>query len=294
MSGTAKRGIDMLIKVLVPGSCGELAQGWRDGKPFMITCPIGLYSKALVTDRTSVKSGLGPKATQALKKTTAYMGAHSFPLGLSLESQLPTGKGMAASTADIAAVIQAVSAAIDIELEPEEVAEIAAEIEPTDGVFYSGIVQMNYMTGELIKSYGTAPKMIIAIFDTGGSINTVEFHADEPEHGDSSAELLQAVDKLDSDFSAQQIARVATLSALENQKLVPKPQLEEILEYAKSLGALGVNVAHSGTMMGVLFAADESMKKVVEAVKAIREKFPHLEYFETERLISGGYDIEQR
>ena len=47
-------------------------------------------------------------------------------------------------------------------------------------------------------------------------------------------------------------------------------------------------------MMGVLFAADESMNKVLEAAKLIGAKFPHLEYFETERLISGGYEIEQR
>ena len=70
--------------------------------------------------------------------------------------------------------------------------------------------------------------------------------------------------------------------------------MEEIIKYSATLGALGVNVAHSGTMVGVLFAPDESMKHVMEAVEKIREKFPELEYFETERLISGGYDIEQR
>ena len=284
----------MIIKVLVPGSCGELAQGWKDGQPFMITCPIGLYSRALVTDRTSAKTGLGRKAELALRTTVSYMGFDDFPLGLALESQLPTGKGMAASTADIVAVIQAVSAAIDEELEPEEIAEIAAGIEPTDGIFYPGIVRMNYMTGKLLQSYGNAPKMIIAMFDTGGTINTIEFHSEYHGHENSPQELLDAIDELDRDFSAQQIGKVATLSALANQHLVHKPQLEEIIEYAKSLGALGVNVAHSGTMMGVLFAADESMKKVLEAAKLIGAKFPHLEYFETERLISGGYEIEQR
>ena len=222
------------------------------------------------------------------------MGFDDFPLGLALESQLPTGKGMAASTADIVAVIQAVSAAIDEELEPEEIAEIAAGIEPTDGIFYPGIVRMNYMTGELLQSYGNAPKMIIAMFDTGGTINTIDFHSEYHGHENSPQELLDAIDELDRDFSAQQIGKVATLSALANQRLVHKPQLEEIIEYAKSLGALGVNVAHSGTMMGVLFAADESMNKVLEAAKLIGAKFPHLEYFETERLISGGYEIEQR
>ena len=284
----------MLIKVLVPGSCGEIAQGWKEGQPFMITCPIGLYSKALVTDRTSAKTGLGRKAEMAMKTTANYMGCDKFPLGMTLESQLPTGKGMAASTADIVAVIQAVATAIDDELEPEEIAEIAAGIEPTDGIFYPGIVEMNYMTGQLLQSYGTAPKMIIAMFDMGGSINTVEFHADYHGHEDSPKELLEAIDKLETEFTPAQIGKVATLSALANQKLVHKPQLEELIDYAKSLGALGVNVAHSGTMVGVMFAPDESMKKVIDAVEKIKAKFPKLEYFATERLISGGYDIEQR
>ena len=287
----------MLLEVLVPGSCGEIAQGWRDGQPFLVTCPIGLYSRALVTERTSAKTGLGKKARAALKNTVGYMGFTEFPLGLALESQLPTGKGMAASTADIVAVIQAVATAIDDELEPEEVAELAAGIEPTDGVFYPGVVQMDYMTGKLIESYKPVPKMIIAMFDTGGTVNTIELHSDYSEnHGNenSPAELLEAVDSLKKDFSPENIARVATMSARANQKVVEKPQLEEIIEFAQSQGALGVNVAHSGTMLGILFKPDESMRKVLDISKAVEAKFPHMEYFDTERLIPGGWIIRQR
>lgn len=287
----------MLLEVLVPGSCGEIAQGWRNGQPFLVTCPIGLYSRALVTDRTSAKSGLGRKANLALKNTVNFMGFTDFPLGIALESQLPTGKGMAASTADIVAIIQAVATAIDDELAPEEVAELAAGIEPTDGIFYPGIVQMNYMTGELIETYKDVPKMIIAMFDMGGTVNTVEFHSDystNAGNADSPAELLEAVDSLSRDFSPENIARVATISARTNQKLLEKPQLDEIIEFAETQGALGVNVAHSGTIIGLMFHPEDSMKKVIDIAKMVEEKFPHLEYFETERLISGGWTIRQR
>ncbi|MCR5177245.1 MAG: GHMP kinase [Anaerovibrio sp.] len=287
----------MLLEVLVPGSCGEIAQGWKDGQPFLVTCPIGLYSRALVTERTSAKTGLGKKANIALKNTVNYMGFTEFPLGLALESQLPTGKGMAASTADIVAVIQAVATAIDDELAPEEVAELAAGIEPTDGVFYEGVVLMNYMTGQLVRSYKNVPKIIIAMFDTGGTVNTIDFHSDYSDNSgnaDSPSELLEAVDSLSKDFSAENIGRVATISALANQKLLAKPQLDEIIEFAKSQGAIGVNVAHSGTMLGVMFKPDESMKKVLDVVRMIGDKFPHMEYFDVERLIPGGWIIRQR
>lgn len=287
----------MHLEVLVPGSCGEIAQGWRNGQPFMVTCPVGLYSRAFVTDRTSAKTGMGKKAEMAMKATISHMGFTSFPLGLALDSQLPVGKGMAASSADIAAVIQAVAATVDDVLEPEEVAEIAAGIEPTDGIFYPGIVQMNYMTGQLIESYSEVPQMIIAMFDTGGKVNTIEFHSSyEQNKGNrnSSPELLAAVDSLSSGLTPEKIAKVATMSALENQELIRKDRLEEIIEFSKGLGALGVNVAHSGTMIGVLFRPDESMQKVVAAVKSIKEKFPHLEYFETDRIIPGGWILRQR
>ncbi len=287
----------MLLEVLVPGSCGEIAQGWRDGQPFLITCPIGLYSRALVTDRTSAKTGMGRKANLALKNTVGYMGFTDFPLGIALESQLPTGKGMAASTADIVAIIQAVATAIDDELSPEEVAELAAGIEPTDGVFYPGVVQMNYMTGELIETYSEVPKMIIAMFDAGGTVNTVEFHSDYSNNAgnaDSPQELLEAVESLAKDFSPENIGRVATISARANQKLLEKPRLEEIIEFAKDRGALGVNVAHSGTMLGLMFSPDESMKRVMDVAKEVTEKFPQMEYFSTERLIPGGWTIRQR
>ena len=287
----------MHLEVLVPGSCGEIAQGWRNGQPFMVTCPVGLYSRAFVTDRSSAKTGMGKKAEMALKATISHMGFTSFPLGLALDSQLPVGKGMAASSADIAAVIQAVAATVDDVLEPEEVAEIAAGIEPTDGIFYPGIVQMNYMTGQLIESYSEVPQMIIAMFDTGGKVNTIEFHSSyEQNKGNrnSSPELLAAVDSLSSGLTPEKIAKVATMSALENQELIRKDRLEEIIEFSKGIGALGVNVAHSGTMIGVLFRPDESMQKVVAAVKSIKEKFPHLEYFETDRIIPGGWILRQR
>jgi len=38
----------MVIRVKVPGSCGELLQGTKNGKPFLLTCPINQYSTVLI------------------------------------------------------------------------------------------------------------------------------------------------------------------------------------------------------------------------------------------------------
>lgn len=288
----------MLVEVMVPGTCGQIAQGWRNGQPFLITCPVGLYSRALVTDRTSVKSGFGQKARLALKSTYSYLGATHFPYGMTLESQLPSGKGMASSSADISAVIAAVGAAFGEHLLPDEIGELAAGIEPTDGVFYPGIANMNYMTGELYKLYQDVPKMIIAMFDTepGNEINKVDFHAHFAENKmptDSSPELLALIDRLDRGVTPELLAEIAVMSARENQRLLEKPDYEEILAFAKSLGALGVCVAHVGTMIGVMWRPDASMRDIVVAIREISTKFPKLEFFETERMIPGGAQIHR-
>ena len=89
----------MVIRVRVPGSCGELVQGICHGTPFLLTCPVPLYSTVCVSDRPA-PSRLPEKATQAMKVTLAHLQRSVFPYHVSLTSSIPRGKGMASSSAD--------------------------------------------------------------------------------------------------------------------------------------------------------------------------------------------------
>ncbi|MGM9571485.1 MAG: GHMP kinase, partial [bacterium] len=53
--------------------------------------------------------------------------------------------------------------------------------------------------------------------------------------------------------NGQLLAKGSTLSALAHQSILSKPNLEEILAEVLKLGAWGINIAHSGTVIGVLF-----------------------------------------
>ena len=170
------RGFFMRIEVRVPGSCGELVQGCIDGKPFLVTCPVNLYTRVVVTDAKSGICGLGSKSYRALQDTLSFLGEARLPFGIQLRSELPQGKGMASSSADIAAVVFAVSTAFGHCLTAEETARLAVGIEPTDGVFFDGIVRFNQMTGECLEHMGCFPRLKIAVFDTGGAVDTLAFH----------------------------------------------------------------------------------------------------------------------
>ena len=112
-----------------------------DDIPFLVTCPIDMYAKAGMTGYFSY---LPYKAKLARRKTLDYLKTKSLRK-FCLMTQLLTGKGMASSSADIAAVCQITALSVGKQLTECEIAQIAASIEPTDGVFCKGIVRLNHL-----------------------------------------------------------------------------------------------------------------------------------------------------
>ena len=285
----------MHITVKVPGSCGELVQGAIDGGSFLVTFPINLYTTVHVTDQQGDFSPLMPKAGEALKRVLAFLGADSFPYAVQLKSELPPGKGMASSSADIAAVCFAAAAALDLEISPKSVAQIAAAIEPTDGVFFSGVVQLNHMNGELLYSFGSPPPLRVLIFDTGGSVDTLRFH----QRADLSSlvaqkelQIKKALQLLQCPLTEKMVAEAATISALANQRILYKQPLEQVLSFVREFGALGINAAHSGTVFGVLFSSAVPTAVMRECKKRVLYQYPFLQYLCEAQLIAGGCSIE--
>ena len=106
----------MELIVRVPGSCGEVMQGFWQGRPFLVTCPIDRYSTVVVCPGTGRLVGGGAKARRALALGQAYCRCDSLAHDFFLTSELPPGKGMASSSADICAVLAAVAAVNQVHL----------------------------------------------------------------------------------------------------------------------------------------------------------------------------------
>ena len=82
------------------------------------------------------------------------------------------------------------------------------------------------------------------------------------------------------------IGKGATRSALANQQVLFKPRLEEVLELSEQVGAVGVNVAHSGTVIGMLFADDG--RTLERAADLVRQQIVGLDSVRCCRLVGGG------
>lgn len=262
----------MTLKVKVPGSCGEFVQGFFHGAPILITCPIEKFSTVTISDEFFGIEGLGEKSLAMLKK----FGACNF--GIRLETELPRGKGMASSSADLAAVASAVALFLGKNISAEEIAKLAASIEPTDGIFFSGVVAMNPVTGQFIKNISVPKNLTVAIFDYGGEVDTLKFNRR------SNFQISALDDVLN--------FKMVEKSALANQEILYKKNLREIISYAKSIGAAAVNVAHSGTVIGIFFHNDD--KNIDSKISEIARRFDFIKFLMKTNLIGGGiYNVSE-
>ena len=260
----------MKLKIKVCGSCGEFVQGFFNGEPILITCPIEKFTTVTISDEFGGVEGLGEKSLAMLKKFG------DFKFGIKLETELPRGKGMASSSADLAAVAKAVALSLGKNISAEKIAEMAASIEPTDGIFFSGVVAMNPVTGKFIKNISVPEKYAVAIFDYGGEVDTLKFNR-------RSNFQIPALDDV---LNFEMVEK----SALANQKILYKKFLAEIISYAKSIGAVTVNVAHSGTVIGIFFHSED--KNIDAKISEIVRRFDFIKFITKTKLADGGIYAE--
>ncbi|GMA99411.1 GHMP kinase [Pelosinus sp. IPA-1] len=284
----------MRVTVKAPGSCGELAQGTINGNSFLITCPIDLYSKVTVMPNKDIGIvTIGHKVATAITKTLQFLKTTNDGFHVSVNSELPLGKGMASSSADISAACQCIALSRGTLLSPDEIADIALSIEPTDGIFYPGIILFDHVKGHLRRYLGHAIPMHILIFDVGGEIDTLHFNQrSDLEKLNHSKELQvkQAMNLIINGLTKNDVSLLgkgATISALANQKILYKPHLEEIIDIGLSWGAVGVNVAHSGTVVGVLFPVNK-LSNCPACIEEINRCCTGVKFLHTVNFISGG------
>lgn len=288
----------MKFFVQVPGSCGELLQGRIQGEPFLVTCPITLYTTVTVDDAAREITGLGRKSQQALQLLLQDLGRTAFPYGLQLTSDLPQGKGMASSSADIAAVMAAVQFALTGKIDAEKILALAVQIEPTDGTFLPGIVGMNPQTGKTRINFGILPAFRISVFDTGGTVDTQAFYRQQKLSTGKrilTEQKFEQVRKLFFQGIEQQnekrLVEAMTQSACLNQQILYKKDLREFLQKARELGALGINIAHSGTVVGVFWQQRTKQPQIDAAVQLLQQQFVRYQYMQQVQLTSGGIFI---
>ena len=281
--------------VRAPGVCGELAQGVIEGIHFLVTCPIDFYSRVTVdlySDGPGVEAPDGcDKTAAAVRRALSQLKNAKVRAKLTLNTPIPRGKGMASSSADLAAAIAATGLALGEELTPYQIAQIALSIEPTDGIMIPGVALFDHRAGIIRESLGPPPPMEIVALDLGGTVDTVQFNMVDrfqrwQNVDEQTKEALRLLRLGIANEDPVLVGQGASISADASQAVLSKPRLEEVKDFAASVGAVGVNVGHSGTIMGVLLDARERRGKSTYH-KAL-EAFPDADAVYHFRLLGGG------
>ncbi|MEU7022172.1 kinase [Streptomyces sp. NPDC046203] len=249
-----------------PGTFGELLQGvLPDGRHFLVTLPITTGSTATFryADDAAGITVHAPRKSKSAQVAALALEALGRPGGgeLTLAGELPEGKGLASSSADLVATVRAVADAFGIVLPATAVESLLREVEPSDGVMYDEIVAFLHREVRLHSRLGRLPPLVVVGYDEGGQVDTVAYNRrPTPVDTRARAEYAFLLDRLTAAVVAGDLrtaGAVATRSAVLHARQRPRAALAPLLAARAETDALGVVAAHSGTVLGVLLAADD-------------------------------------
>ena len=244
------------------GSFGELLQGALPGDiDFLVTFPIDRGSRVRFRLDPGGELRVFPSHKwKALALARMLMEAAGCDGGgtLLVDSELPVGKGLASSSADLVATARVLGQVLGLDMSPPLIEGWLRRIEPTDGVMYPGVVAFEHRRVRLRAFLGTLPPVTVIAVDEGGQVDTVAFNGRrEPFSEAEKREYARMLDRLTAAVWAADLAEVGavvTRSALLNQRVLPKRNLDAMLAICREARAPGVVCAHSGTVIGIMLA----------------------------------------
>ncbi|MFL8801036.1 MULTISPECIES: cobalamin biosynthesis protein [unclassified Clostridioides] len=260
---------------MCPASCGEFVQGIIDDEEYLCSYAIDMYSKVYIEEKL-IDINLGRRKSRlAIEKVFEKFNLpkkYTKNISLNIDSKIPVGKGMASSTADIGATIKATLSLIDKDLSSEEICKLAAEIEPTDSIFIDKNSIFNPLSGTVIKYLGNLTNAKVIILEPNKMLDTMKIRL-RKDYNTLKIENREIIKRsfaiLEEGIKSDNLSLVGeacTLSSLANENIEKKEYLSEIIKISKKCGAYGVNIAHSGTVIGILIDKFMDDKKIIDVL----------------------------
>ncbi|MGM9530791.1 GHMP family kinase ATP-binding protein [Intestinibacter sp.] len=261
-----------------PASCGEFVQGVLDNEEYLSSYAINLFSVATLEEGKEVIHTGPKKSRRAMELVFEKFNIpvdESKKISLNINSQIPIGKGMASSTADIGATIKATLSMLGKTLTGEEISKLAVKIEATDSLLLNRHSIFNPLTADIKKYMGGIDnaKVVILepddILDTKSIRMTPNYRMYKMQNKEIIRESFSLLDEGLAKNDLSLVGKACTYSSLANENIHKKPFLKEIIEISNKFGCCGVNIAHSGTVIGILMDKEMDDKRVIQYLREI-------------------------
>ncbi|HEX8273749.1 MAG TPA: hypothetical protein VF615_14020 [Longimicrobiaceae bacterium] len=265
---------------------GEIVQGVfysSDGRleHGLVTLPCSLFGtrvrfRPMPSGPLVVEPGDRSRARTAARMTLDALGRTGWGGSIRIESNVPLRWGCGSSTTDVLATIRAVADAFGAVLEPEWIARLSVASETaSDSLMYGperAVLFAQRRGSVLLDLGGPLPRVQVLGFNTEEDRGVETLSLPPCQYSAWEAEAFQPVLGLLRRAVEQQdpalLGRVATASTTLMQRHRPKRFMPELLRLARETGALGVQVAHSGTVAGLLFEPDGRAAERMEQARA--------------------------
>lgn len=263
-------------------SFGELLQGRIDASTdFLVTLPVDMWS---ICNLTSIRR-TGPlvinceyfKSAKVAEMLLSKLGiTEGYEITISFSRNIPVGKGLSSSTADMLSTIRALQEVFGFLLREKTISEIFTEIEPHDGLMYKSCVVYNHRKGELIKELLYIPEFTIIAIDFGGQVNTVEYNSKlnfTDEVTQLYKDLLGKIEKAFSSQDDKEIACCATESTQLHLKLRPNDLKQRVFDTCNKFSPLGIINTHSGTCLGLIYPKARSNADINALAAQVQQEY---------------------
>lgn len=279
-----------LFQGVVEGPDGRLLRG-------LVSLPCDIFkSEAVFHPDASGVLKVDPvwkiKARKAVELTLAHTGRSGRGGTLRIRSTIPVGWGLGSSTSDVTAAIRAVADAFGERIEPQAIATLAVKAESaSDSIMFGDrVVFFAQREGAVIEDLkGVLPGLEVLGFNTDhAGVDTLSHTPAQYTWWEVEAfrPLAGLLRRAVATQNPHLVGQVATASAHLNQQHLPKPHFESIKRVADRVGALGIQVAHSGTVVGLLFDAQDERRS--GRIRDARRMVNDMGFGQTWRFRTGG------
>lgn len=252
------------------GVFGELIQGYEYDKEnkifkhFLFTLPVKeLYTHAYI-DINMANNRIYSnklKSWRALELLGLKYNIDVNKLSLTIDSNIPEERGHASSTADIVATCKCFFnkflPALEVEHVDLEILKILKAIEYSDYLLHRGISSCYQREQKLIYKYKTNLQLRILGVDEGNLVNTEQFHITNNESMDKVVNYENLKLRLHNALMSNdfvEIGKLSTESAILHNDKLPKKNIHLMQNIQHNVGGLGICVAHSGSLIGIIFS----------------------------------------
>ena len=259
-----------------PASCVEFVQGFLDNEEYLSSYAINLFSVATLEEGKEIIQKGPKKSRRAMELVFEKFGLpvdETKNISLNIKSQIPVGKGMASSTADIGATIKATLSMLNKTLTGEEISKLAVKIEATDSLLLNQHSIFNPLTADIKKYLGgiNDAKVVILepsdILDTKSIRMTPNYKTYKMQNKEIIKKSFELLDEGLAKNDLNLIGKACTYSGLANENIHKKPFLEKIIDISDKYGCYGVNIAHSGTVIGILMHREMDDIRLIEYLR---------------------------